>query len=147
MAGPANDVRSQGPSGRCADGPTSLLLVQFRTPSPPPNDVCANRPQPYQGLYARHEQHPDVAPLTLRTASGSNYVVKINEAASGRPVLSLFLYGGSSFEIQVPRGAFVLKYATGNMWCVIANCSVLQPKRIRPIGSFNSTMSTNIQLN
>jgi hypothetical protein len=28
--------------------------------------------------------------------------VKINEAASGRPVLSLYLHGGTSFEIRMP---------------------------------------------
>jgi len=86
-------------------------------PSAPPKDACLGRPQPYQGLYARYMRYPKVAPLALKTASGSNYFVKINEAASGRPVLSLYLYGGSSFEIKVPRGEFVLKYATGNTWC------------------------------
>jgi hypothetical protein len=91
--------------------------VTSTTPAPLPKDNCATRPQPHQGIYARYTQYPDVAPLTLRTARGSNYFVKINEAASGRPVLSLYVHGGSSFEIQVPRGSFVVKYATGGRWC------------------------------
>lgn len=82
-----------------------------------PKDACANRPQPHQGTYARYTKHPDVAPLTLKTEAGSNYFVKIDDAASGRPILSLYVYGGSSFHTQVPRGAYILKYATGSYWC------------------------------
>jgi hypothetical protein len=87
--------------------------------SPPqiPKNACATRPQPNEGLYARYTRYPDAAPLTLKTASGSNYFVKINDAVSGRQVLTFFLYGGSIFEAQVPRGAFIVKYATGGTWC------------------------------
>jgi hypothetical protein len=89
-------------------------LAASTTPS---KDVCATRPQPNQGTYARYTRQRDVAPLTLRTESGSNYFVKIDDAVSGRPVLSFYVYGGSSLEAQVPRGSFVLKYATGSNWC------------------------------
>ena len=80
-------------------------------------DVCANHTQPVQGIYARYTRHPNVAPLTLNTESGSNYFVKIEDAVSGRPVLSFYVYGGSSFETRVPSGSFILKYATGDNWC------------------------------
>lgn len=85
--------------------------------SPPPSEACAGRPQPFQGLYARHTNRSGVAPLRIRTASGSSYFVKVADAYTGRPVMSFFLYGGSSFDTQLPRGAFVIKYATGTTWC------------------------------
>jgi hypothetical protein len=78
---------------------------------------CASRPQPRQGTYARYSRRADVAPLTLRTQSGSNYLVKIDDAVSGRPISSFYIYGGSSLETQVPQGSFVIKYATGAYWC------------------------------
>jgi hypothetical protein len=78
---------------------------------------CASRPQPNQGIYARYDQSPNVAPLTLRTESGSNYFVKIEDAISGRPIRSFYVYGGSTLQAQVPAGSFVLKYATGGDWC------------------------------
>ncbi|WP_146992064.1 hypothetical protein [Bradyrhizobium macuxiense] len=86
-------------------------------PSPSSRDACNGRTQPYEGLYARYFNYPDATTLTLKTAHGSNYFVKINDATSGRPVLALYLYGGSTVETQVPRGAFTLKYATGETWC------------------------------
>jgi len=80
-------------------------------------NACATRPQPNEGVYARYDQSPSVAPLTLRTESGSNYFVKIVDAISGRPILSFFVFGGSTFRVEIPAGSFILKYAMGNNWC------------------------------
>ena len=95
----------------------SSLIAAVSLPPKEIEDACATRPQPDEGLYARYARYPGAVPLTLKTASGSNYFVKLNHAASGRPVLAFYLNGGSTFETQVPLGAFVLKYATGNVWC------------------------------
>jgi hypothetical protein len=86
-------------------------------PSKALKDTCANYPQPDQGLYARYTRRPDVAPLILKTRTGSNYFVKIDDAGSGRTVLTFCIYGGSSIETQVPRGTYTVKYATGTQWC------------------------------
>jgi len=43
--------------------------------------------------------------------------VKIADAASGRPILSFYVFGGSTFRVEVPAGSFILKYATGDSWC------------------------------
>jgi hypothetical protein len=79
--------------------------------------VCANQPQPNHGVYARYDQSPNVAPLTIRTETGSNYFIKIEDSNTERPVRSFYIVGGSTLEAQVPAGSFVLKYATGNSWC------------------------------
>jgi hypothetical protein len=79
--------------------------------------TCASRPQPSPGVYVRYDTSPDVAPLTIKTEGGSNYFVKIYEAVSGRPILSFYVYGGSTLQVRVPAGSFVLKYARGADWC------------------------------
>jgi hypothetical protein len=43
--------------------------------------------------------------------------VKIADAVSGRPILSFYVFGGSTLRAEVPAGSFVLKYATGDDWC------------------------------
>jgi hypothetical protein len=56
------------------------------TKAPPPKPVqnaCANRPQPNPGVYARYDQSPSVAPLTLTTEVGSNYFVKMTRLVDG----------------------------------------------------------------
>ncbi|MGL3214946.1 hypothetical protein [Bradyrhizobium sp. BR 1433] len=96
---------------------SSVMSATTAAPSPSSKDACAGHAQPYEGLYARYAAYPDVAPLILKTASGSNYFVKINDVTSGRPILALYLHGGSTFETKVPRGKFTLRYATGRTWC------------------------------
>jgi hypothetical protein len=97
--------------------PPQPKLTQKAPQSKLAQGVCASRPQPNQGVYARYDHAPNVAPLTLRTESGSNYFVKIEDAISGRPILSFYVYGGSTLQAEVPAGSFVLKYATGSDWC------------------------------
>jgi hypothetical protein len=58
----------------------------------------------------------DIAELTIATAPGSNYFVKL-EDMSGRPARAYFMRGGSTRSYQVPLGTFSLKYATGQSWC------------------------------
>lgn len=81
-------------------------------------DQCAGRPQPREGVYRWYGPMwgQDVAEFTLKTASGSNYFVKL-EDEFGRPVRAYFVRGGSTISNLVPLGTFTLKYASGQWWC------------------------------
>jgi hypothetical protein len=95
--------------------PSRVVLPRLEDlPTP---DLCADRPQPRQGIFRNYDRSARVAELTIRTASGSNYFVKLEEAASKRPVMTFFVNGGSSLTEMVPLGNFVLKYAAGPSWC------------------------------
>lgn len=106
--------------------PITLPIAEnILPPSPPVTSVtstnaeapitdCSVFPQPRQGIYRYYSSAPRIASLTLRTASGSNYFVKLEDAASGTWVMSLFVYGGTTYSVHVPLGSFTLKYATGN---------------------------------
>ena len=72
---------------------------------------------PSDGAYEFYGDVVQIAPMTIRTARGSNYFVKLEEAANQNPVLAFFIHGGSTVTANVPLGRFVLKYATGTSWC------------------------------
>jgi hypothetical protein len=98
----------------------SLPQAKIAQKAPQPKlaqSICVGRPQPTQGIYARYDQSPTAVPLTLRTENGSNYFVKVEDAISGRPIVSFYVYGGSTLRAEIPAGSYVLKYATGNNWC------------------------------
>lgn len=78
---------------------------------------CAGYPQPESGLYASYDPSERVAPLTIKTATGSSYYVKLVDSLTARPVMTFFLRGGETFRHDVPEGSFILKYATGDEWC------------------------------
>ncbi|HXG33875.1 MAG TPA: DnaJ domain-containing protein [Bryobacteraceae bacterium] len=57
-----------------------------------------------------------VAPFEIRAARGRHYVVKLVDAFTGTPVLTVFVYSGTSVSIDVPLGTFEVRYASGESW-------------------------------
>lgn len=71
----------------------------------------------HQGVLARFTSEEAIAPLRIVTPHGEdNYYVKVVNAYTGAPALTLFIYGGQSFETEVPLGVYVIRYATGKTW-------------------------------
>jgi hypothetical protein len=87
--------------------------VQYKAPEPP---SCQGNYQPSEGVYRTYTNDADVAALTVRTASGSNYFLKLDDMY-GSPIRSFYMYGGSTVTHNVPLGTFMLKYASGKYWC------------------------------
>lgn len=81
-------------------------------------DACAGRPQPTEGIYRWYGPlwGDDIAELTITTAYGSNYFIRLTDMLDRR-ARAYFLRGGSTRSFNVPLGTFKLKYATGNNWC------------------------------
>lgn len=82
-----------------------------------PVPACIVHAAPRQGVYRWYVDSQDVANFTIKTASGSDYFVKLEDASTAVPVRSFFVRGGSTLSNQVPLGTFILKFATGNSWC------------------------------
>jgi hypothetical protein len=103
--------------------PSKFSTVQPVTPSrpayvPPPRPTFAE-PEltiPSSGEVRSYTTQSGVAPLQIRSSSGSNYLVKLDDATTGKPVLSVFVRGGQTEEIDVPLGTYVVKYASGDRW-------------------------------
>jgi hypothetical protein len=68
-------------------------------------------------LYGLYSTADRPARFTIRTPAGPKYFVKIETTFDKSPAMSFLVYGGSSLDVDMPLGTFVLKYASGNMWC------------------------------
>ncbi len=91
-------------------------------------DRCFTRPQPTQGLYKVYGTQPDaVVPLSIEADEGSNYFVKVEDAVSLAPVMSFYIYGGSTLSTTVPEGNYVLHYARGKSFCGEKNNELFGP--------------------
>jgi hypothetical protein len=99
-----------------SQSPSRTTVSSQKVAAPVPA-ACVTRGLPPQGLYEAYSLLPAIASLTIRTAVGSNYFVKLVDAVTESPVRSFFVYGGSTIEADVPLGSFILKYATGRYWC------------------------------
>lgn len=71
---------------------------------------------PSSGTIRRFTSKVGVAPLEIKTSSGSNYLVKLEDVSTERDILAVFIRGGSTIEIEIPLGTYRLKYAAGKTW-------------------------------
>jgi hypothetical protein len=70
-----------------------------------------------QGILDVYTSAERIAPLTIVTPSGlENYYVKVVDAYSNATVLTAYILGGGTLEIEVPTGSYRLRYATGQTW-------------------------------
>ena len=83
---------------------------------PPPSRPTFDAPTvpASHGLLQRPE-NPSRATLTIKTSTGSNYYVKLEDEL-GRIVLTAYVTGGRDLTTNVPVGRFTMKYAVGETW-------------------------------
>lgn len=56
------------------------------------------------------------APFEIKTSRGVNYFVKLTDSTTKIDVVTVFVRGGDTIELDVPLGTFKVKYASGNTW-------------------------------
>lgn len=73
--------------------------------------------KPSSGLYTQNlDGQQAIAPLEIRTESGSDYYVKVVNAANDNDTLAIYIHGGETVEVEVPLGNYEIRYASGTNW-------------------------------
>lgn len=79
--------------------------------------VLIAEPRPQSGTYAENfEGKEAVAPLEIESQAGSDYYVKVVNAANNVDTLAIYIRGGETIEVDVPLGNYEIRYASGNTW-------------------------------
>jgi hypothetical protein len=74
-------------------------------------------PFPAPGVLDRVADLAAIAPLTVRTTSGSGYYfIKLVDADTGVTIVTAFAIGGRDLNLDVPLGSYKLRYANGMKW-------------------------------
>lgn len=71
---------------------------------------------PSNGSVRKWTSAPSLAPLSIDTSAGSDYLVKLVDANTGNDVLDVYVKGGRNIELKVPLGSYHIKYASGEKW-------------------------------
>lgn len=71
---------------------------------------------PRNGKILQQSGDSRIAPLTIETRGDGYYLVRLKDASSGRNVISVFIVGGRTVDVDVPLGNFELYYAYGDTW-------------------------------
>ncbi len=73
-------------------------------------------PMPHSGKIQKFVSSESVAPLTIKTSVGANYLVKIANYYSKSKVMTIFIQGGDTAKVKVPLGLYEIQYASGEEW-------------------------------
>jgi len=57
-----------------------------------------------------------IAPLTIYTPKGANFLIKLYDARSKREIMSVFVRQNDMLQTKVPIGEYIVKYVSGNEW-------------------------------
>ena len=90
------------------------------TPSPLPpiklvvQCVPVNVSSGAEKLYTRQ---PALAPLSIKTPPGGNFVFRVVKAGTKKYVMSIYMAGGETRRFKVPLGNYSIYAAQGQTWC------------------------------
>ncbi|MGH7965407.1 MAG: hypothetical protein ACRERD_26955 [Candidatus Binatia bacterium] len=125
FSNPPGSISSPTTSSRGVDlfekfgiDPFADRLPSHTTPShtTQPRFTEPEQPLPYNGEVRRFTRHIAIAPFEIKSAAGSHYLVKLKDTHSGATILTVFVHGGSTVQIDVPLGNYLVEYAAGTKW-------------------------------
>jgi hypothetical protein len=114
----ASDAR---PPSSATQRPSDTDAIVIPSKPTPPSAVenDTSLPQPVSisdGIVRVTKAKTRVVPFQIRTVSGSNYFIKLVNAADDSDMYVLFVRGGSTFKITMPIGTYRLQFASGKTW-------------------------------
>lgn len=111
----AFDQRAQA-LGRIAE--LSGLQLQKNVAPPPATSDTARPalPLPATGDIRPRRHRNAIAPFSIKTKFGANYLVKLVNVANVNDQIWIFIRGGQSYETKVPLGTYSLRLAAGDAW-------------------------------
>ena len=101
------------PSGTNGVATTVITRVQL---APTKSLNFIEQPLPPNGSLRRETKGDAIAPFKILTSGDTHYMVKLEDANTGRTALTVFVRAGQTAEIKVPLGNYVVKYASGRKW-------------------------------
>lgn len=103
-------VRHPPPGKSAGTAPAGPLTWEdILTPIP-------EEPVPTNGFVRTFTLAERVAPFEIKAGYGSHYLLKMVDAYTKKPVLTVFVRSGMTAHIDVPLGTYEVRYAAGDIW-------------------------------
>jgi hypothetical protein len=111
----ASVAQSQPQAAASTPATPDWATVKPVPPAPPP----FSEPEldlPVNGETVAYTDGERVAPFEIKSSYGSDYLVKLADYYSGQTVMTIFVRGGETVNVDVPLGSYAVKYAAGSKW-------------------------------
>ncbi|MEY9880429.1 hypothetical protein [Bradyrhizobium sp. USDA 329] len=99
-----------------AKAPRGTDKNQVAVRSASPTTMNLTKPAPPTGDLQTRNRRNAIAPFSVRTKTGSNYLIKLVNVANSKDQIWIFLRGGEPYSTKVPVGAYSLRVASGSTW-------------------------------
>lgn len=106
------------------------------------NSNLFERSYPRNGEILIDSTSERVSPLEVITEGDNAYVIKLFDTRDDSVELSFFIRPGSTAEVNVPIGNYIIKYATGQKWYGIDNLFGSETRYYQTKDSFNFTYTS-----
>ena len=87
--------------------------------SPPTYQTRFTEPQlplPLNGEIQAFTTRQGVAPFEIKSSYGGHYLVKLVDSYTQNPIMTVFVHGGMTVDVEVPLGTYEVRYASGELW-------------------------------
>jgi hypothetical protein len=98
-----------------ARGSLMASVIQTTTQTASPS-AGPELPAPSNGEVQTYTAGTPLADFTIRSAPGTNYLVKLADPGNGNVAMTVFVIGGNTVNVKVPLGTYLVKYASGTKW-------------------------------
>jgi hypothetical protein len=103
--------------GKRETGSPKKISVLAETPTAPlARDDKGALPSPPTSTIAKSRRKNAIAPLTIGSEAGTNYLVKLVNVADEKDQIMIFVKGGESYSTKVPLGSYRIRAASGSTW-------------------------------
>ncbi len=92
------------------------VAVPVSQPKRVPNPPIPEQFVPVNGDVRAFTTAKRIAPFEIKTGGGQHYLVKLVDAFTKAPVLTVFVRGGQTATVDVPLGNYEVRYTCGNSW-------------------------------
>jgi len=113
---PSTSATSQTPAPARTTERRSRASAPAATPTPVRISPVPEQPLPQNSTLRVFTNAERVAPFEIKTAVGSHYYVKVVIPGQKTPVLDVFVRSGATVNVDVPLGAYEVRYASGDSW-------------------------------
>jgi TPR repeat len=80
-----------------------------------PTNVQPVTPPP-TGTIDKGRRRDRIAPLTIETEAGANYLIKFVNTGNDKDQIMIFVKGGETYSTKMPLGGYRIRAATGQTW-------------------------------
>lgn len=74
------------------------------------------QPLPASGRVRMFRSDIRNSPFEIKSYNGANYLLKLVDLYTKEAVMTVFVRGGTTTEVDVPSGTFEIRYASGTTW-------------------------------